>query len=314
MPAHDDAPDAERCAALGARAGRVLRAGDLVVLSGELGAGKTTFTQGIGAGLGVRGEVTSPTFVIARVHPSLGDGPPLVHVDAYRLGGVAELDDLDLDTSLDDAVTVVEWGEGIAEGLADDRLEVRIERAVADGPAGRRDPRRVRDQAGRTPLAGVRDGAQPEQPIASASRTSRHAPVVHLSQSALRVPAGRRTSTTASPPSGIVGGPVGWTRATAYAQAATGCGKCGWCGSGLYDDAPGRRTPGRGPDELTAPPELAAAVRRASPSSRRPPGRNRHSSTDRHTTTSPSGSSATVEPGTSSSGGAPSRNSRSAFA
>jgi tRNA threonylcarbamoyladenosine biosynthesis protein TsaE len=94
--------------------------------------------------------VTSPTFVIARVHPSLGDGPPLVHVDAYRLGGVAELDDLDLDTDLDEAVTVVEWGEGIAEGLADDRVEVRIDRALADEtPAAPRtgdplDPRRVR--------------------------------------------------------------------------------------------------------------------------------------------------------------------------
>ena len=116
-----------------------------MVLSGELGAGKTTFTQGLGAGLGVRGDVTSPTFVIARVHPSLADGPALVHVDAYRIGGVAELDDLDLDTSLDEAVTVVEWGEGLAEGLADDRLEVRIERAVADEAADDElDPRRVR--------------------------------------------------------------------------------------------------------------------------------------------------------------------------
>ncbi len=87
--------------------------------------------------------MTSPTFVIARVHPSLVGGPALVHVDAYRLGGVAELDDLDLDTSLDEAVTVVEWGEGIAEGLADDRLEVRIERALADETAGGLDPRRV---------------------------------------------------------------------------------------------------------------------------------------------------------------------------
>ena len=130
--------------ALGAVARGGLRAGDVVVLSGELGAGKTTFTQGLGAGLGVRGDVTSPTFVIARVHPSLGDGPALVHVDAYRLGGVAELDDLDLDTSLDEAVTVVEWGEGIAEGLADDRLEVRIERALADEHSGDLDPRRVR--------------------------------------------------------------------------------------------------------------------------------------------------------------------------
>jgi tRNA threonylcarbamoyladenosine biosynthesis protein TsaE len=121
----------------------VLRAGDVVLLTGELGAGKTTFAQGVGAGLRVRGDVTSPTFVISRVHPSLSGGPPLVHVDAYRLGGVAELDDLDLDTSLDEAVTVVEWGEGIAEGLADDRVEVRIERAVAD-EAGELDPRRVR--------------------------------------------------------------------------------------------------------------------------------------------------------------------------
>jgi tRNA threonylcarbamoyladenosine biosynthesis protein TsaE len=139
-----DVPDVDAMRALGAALARVLRAGDLVVLSGELGAGKTTLTQGLGAGLGVRGEVTSPTFVIARVHPSLGEGPALVHADAYRLGGVAELDDLDLDTSADDAVTVVEWGEGLAEGLADDRLEVRIERPVADSgqPAGL-DVRRV---------------------------------------------------------------------------------------------------------------------------------------------------------------------------
>jgi tRNA threonylcarbamoyladenosine biosynthesis protein TsaE len=141
-PRSYDAPDADSMRALGTALATELRPGDVVVLSGELGAGKTTFTQGLGAGLGVRGDVTSPTFVISRVHPSLGDGPPLVHVDAYRLGGVAELDDLDLDTSLDDAVTVVEWGEGIAEGLADDRLEVRIERAVAD-EASELDARRV---------------------------------------------------------------------------------------------------------------------------------------------------------------------------
>jgi tRNA threonylcarbamoyladenosine biosynthesis protein TsaE len=140
-----DAPEAETMRQLGARLAPSLRAGDVVVLTGELGAGKTTFTQGLGAGLHVRGEVTSPTFVIARVHPSLVGGPALVHVDAYRLGGVAELDDLDLDTSLDDAVTIVEWGEGIAEGLSDDRLEVRIERALADEAAddGARDPRHV---------------------------------------------------------------------------------------------------------------------------------------------------------------------------
>ena len=139
-----DAPDAETMRQLGERVGASLVAGDLVVLTGELGAGKTTFTQGLGSGLDVRGGVTSPTFVIARVHPSLGDGPDLVHVDAYRLGGLDELDDLDLDASLDTAVTVVEWGAGLAETLADRRLEVLIERTVGDGPVeDELDPRRV---------------------------------------------------------------------------------------------------------------------------------------------------------------------------
>jgi tRNA threonylcarbamoyladenosine biosynthesis protein TsaE len=119
--------------ALGQRLATLLRAGDLVILSGPLGAGKTTLTQGIGAGLGVRGPVTSPTFVIARVHPSLvrarglaDSGPALVHADAYRLGSVLEMDDLDLDADTATSVTVVEWGEGLAEGLAADRLEVAI--------------------------------------------------------------------------------------------------------------------------------------------------------------------------------------------
>lgn len=123
-----DVPDADSMRTLGAEVARSLRPGDLVVLTGELGAGKTTFAQGLGAGLGVRGGVTSPTFVIARVHPSLGGGPDLVHVDAYRLGGLDELDDLDLDTTLEDSVTVVEWGAGLVEGLAESRLEVRITR------------------------------------------------------------------------------------------------------------------------------------------------------------------------------------------
>src|SRR5499427_3358720 len=111
---------------LGRRLAALLRAGDLVILSGPLGAGKTTLTQGIGAGLGVRGPITSPTFVIARVHPTLGDGPPLVHADAYRLSGIEEIDDLDLDASIDEAVTVVEWGAGLVEGLTQDRLDVAI--------------------------------------------------------------------------------------------------------------------------------------------------------------------------------------------
>jgi tRNA threonylcarbamoyladenosine biosynthesis protein TsaE len=146
--------------ALGRSLATVLRAGDLVILSGGLGAGKTTLTQGIGEGLGVRGPVTSPTFVIARVHPSLvpspggpagppsspaspsspvtagaaGRGPALVHADAYRLGSALELDDLDLDTDTAASVTVVEWGEGLAEGLAADRLEITITPDPASDP------------------------------------------------------------------------------------------------------------------------------------------------------------------------------------
>lgn len=116
----------------GVRLARVLRPGDLVVLTGPLGAGKTALTQGIGAGLGVRGAVTSPTFVIARVHRPDTGTIPLVHVDAYRLGGLDELDDLDLDASVADSVTVVEWGAGIAEQLSDTHLEVRIERRDDD--------------------------------------------------------------------------------------------------------------------------------------------------------------------------------------
>lgn len=121
----------ERMRELGRRLAALLRPGDLVLLSGELGAGKTTLTRGLGEGLGVRGAVTSPTFVIARVHPSLVDGPPLVHVDAYRLGGgLDEMEDLDLDVSLPDSVIVVEWGEGKVEGLSDDRLHVVIHRST----------------------------------------------------------------------------------------------------------------------------------------------------------------------------------------
>jgi len=124
LPARVTLASADDTHAFGMRLGRLLRAGDLVVLTGGLGAGKTTLTQGIGAGLGVRGPVTSPTFVIARVHPSTVRGPALVHVDAYRLGGALELDDLDLDADVADSVTVVEWGHGVAERLADAYLEV----------------------------------------------------------------------------------------------------------------------------------------------------------------------------------------------
>jgi tRNA threonylcarbamoyladenosine biosynthesis protein TsaE len=120
--------------ALGARIGAELAAGDVVLLSGPLGAGKTVLARGIGRGLGVAGAVTSPTFVIAREHPPApgGRGVGLVHVDAYRLGGRAELDDLDLDTDLASAAVVVEWGEGLADGLAQRYLLVRLTRRDDD--------------------------------------------------------------------------------------------------------------------------------------------------------------------------------------
>lgn len=136
-----DLPDAGATRALGAALAGVLRAGDLVILTGDLGAGKTTLTQGLGAALGVRGQVASPTFIVAREHPPLpredgSRGPALVHVDAYRLGSLGELDALDLDSSLEESVTVVEWGRGLAESLTDDRLEIDLERPrgrAADG-------------------------------------------------------------------------------------------------------------------------------------------------------------------------------------
>ena len=122
----------EAMESLGERLGAVLRRGDLVLLSGELGAGKTTLTRGIGAGMRVRGPVTSPTFVLSRVHPPIGDAEvPLVHVDAYRLGSAAELLDLDLD--FEGAAVVVEWGDGLLETVADSWLRIRIERETGAG-------------------------------------------------------------------------------------------------------------------------------------------------------------------------------------
>lgn len=139
------AADTER---LGRAVGERLCPGDLVVLSGPLGAGKTVLARGIGGGLGVRGPVTSPTFVIAREHPPLpgGRGVPLVHVDAYRLGAMVELDDLDLDTDLLAAAVVVEWGEGMAERLADEHLLIRLERP-SDGYCADRRVARLRGPA-----------------------------------------------------------------------------------------------------------------------------------------------------------------------
>lgn len=121
---------AEQTKDLGRQLAAVLRAGDLIVLSGPLGAGKTALTQGIGDGLHIRGAVTSPTFVISVIHPpdkAAGGTLPLVHADAYRLGSIDEIDDLDLDADLADSVTVVEWGEGLVERLAQAHLLIRIQ-------------------------------------------------------------------------------------------------------------------------------------------------------------------------------------------
>jgi tRNA threonylcarbamoyladenosine biosynthesis protein TsaE len=129
---------ADETHALAAGLGAQLQAGDLLVLTGELGAGKTTFTQGLGEGLGVRAGIISPTFVLVRIHPNLPDGPrpggpDLVHVDAYRLGSASEIDDIDLENTLDSAVTVVEWGRGRVEHLNESRLEVDLLRSLGGG-------------------------------------------------------------------------------------------------------------------------------------------------------------------------------------
>ncbi len=130
-------PTAADTIALGEHLGSQLRAGDVVVLSGPLGAGKTVLAKGIAQAMDVEGPVTSPTFVLARVHrPRKPDAPAMIHVDLYRLLDdsavdlLAELDSLDLDTDLEDAVVVVEWGEGVAERLSDSHLDIRLERGI----------------------------------------------------------------------------------------------------------------------------------------------------------------------------------------
>ncbi|AZU01479.1 tRNA (adenosine(37)-N6)-threonylcarbamoyltransferase complex ATPase subunit type 1 TsaE [Brevibacterium linens] len=148
-----------------------LRAGDLLILTGNLGAGKTTFTQSLGKTLDVAGRITSPTFVIAREHPSRTGGPALVHVDAYRLADGEELEDLDLDSELDESITVVEWGAGMAEQLSSDHLDITItpvwdeiaEGGKADGePVGANDEDEPEDEPGDAPEDEPEDAPEDE--------------------------------------------------------------------------------------------------------------------------------------------------------
>ena len=129
LPVRVEVPDTDAMRRLGRRLARIVRAGDVIIASGDLGAGKTTLTQGLGAELRVASPIISPTFVLSRVHRPLGEGPGLVHVDAYRLSSAAELEDIDLDLTLADSVTLVEWGAGLAEGLASSWLDVDIRRS-----------------------------------------------------------------------------------------------------------------------------------------------------------------------------------------
>ncbi|MFT8395535.1 tRNA (adenosine(37)-N6)-threonylcarbamoyltransferase complex ATPase subunit type 1 TsaE [Propionibacterium sp.] len=129
LPVSVPVPTADDMRLLGAELATHLGPGDLLVANGELGAGKTTLTQGLGTGLGVEGPIVSPTFVLSRIHHALAGGPDLVHVDAYRMGSAAELEDIDLDSSMAESVTLVEWGAGFAEGLSRDHLEIDIVRS-----------------------------------------------------------------------------------------------------------------------------------------------------------------------------------------
>lgn len=161
--------DADQMEALGRRLSGLLRAGDLLVLTGPLGAGKTTFTRGLGEGLEVRGQVASPTFVLARTHPT-ASGVPLVHVDAYRLSGEAELDDLDLD--YEGSVVVVEWGAGLLDGVSDSWLDIVIERptgaraAARPGEPADREPadREADDTGDEAEARDTGDAGEPDEP------------------------------------------------------------------------------------------------------------------------------------------------------
>jgi tRNA threonylcarbamoyladenosine biosynthesis protein TsaE len=135
LPLAIKVPTSDAMVRLGERLAELLQQGDVILASGDLGAGKTTLTKGIGRRLGSEGPIISPTFVLSRIHHSRTGRPTLMHVDVYRLSTASELDDLDLDAAVADSITVVEWGQGIAEGLSDDRLEIDIWTSEADSSA-----------------------------------------------------------------------------------------------------------------------------------------------------------------------------------
>jgi tRNA threonylcarbamoyladenosine biosynthesis protein TsaE len=143
LPLAIKVPSSEAMVRLGERLAALLQQGDVILAAGDLGAGKTTLTQGIGRGLGSEGPIISPTFVLSRIHPSRIGRPSLMHVDAYRLSTATEVDDLDLDAAVADSITVVEWGQGIAENLSEDRLEIDIWTSEADSSATGDDSERV---------------------------------------------------------------------------------------------------------------------------------------------------------------------------
>ena len=143
LPLAIKVPTSSAMVRLGERLAQLLHRGDVILAAGDLGAGKTTLTQGIGRGLGSEGPIISPTFVLSRLHPSSIGRPTLMHVDAYRLSTASELDDLDLDAAVADCITVVEWGQGFAEGLSEDRLEIGVWTSPADFSATADDSERV---------------------------------------------------------------------------------------------------------------------------------------------------------------------------
>ncbi|MDR1265246.1 MAG: tRNA (adenosine(37)-N6)-threonylcarbamoyltransferase complex dimerization subunit type 1 TsaB [Propionibacteriaceae bacterium] len=247
-------PTAEAMTALGRRLAAGLRGGDVVSLSGPLGAGKTVLTQGVGAGLKVAGPVLSPTFVLSRVHPPLACGPGLVHVDAYRLGSPQEVDDLGLELSGAEAVTVVEWGELVAAALPQDRLDITIERADDPADQVRRvtiRPRGIRWGPAETDwlVAAVGGGTAPAQDRAAPGGTVTVGDGLALADSGTAVGPSATDHAAGSPPEREVGGRAGTGRVEAKPSSTAGRSAVEnrWIGAeAAGSDLGGEKTPSTG--------------------------------------------------------------------